>query len=421
MDDISKVYIYLLNDTIIENLQDINNMSIVMLKGEKGDGAGTWGEIDGNIANQTDLQNALALKANQSALNTTNANVATNTTNIATLQAEVSAIGGGSPEVVSLVADMIDTTKTYIYVGTETGYTSGDWYYYDGSDWVSGGSYGADGGINTNARNLLKYVLDRVAYTEAGMDVYVEALYEALAQAGSGGGGTTTYTITNALVHVTNSNNATGADSGDSYSATLTADTDYRINSVTVTMGGVDVTSTVYSNGEINIASVTGDIMITASAAVYVITYLENYTGTGSAYANPIEIANIDWGNGDYIEINISGSQSGSSSTVKETALATSAANANGAVNNYSINVYFISSNKQIRIHKTSTTYETVTVSDYLHTIKLDKDGVWINGVLKVAKANATTITNVLANSTVYWSCTMGSTTTINWIKLYKG
>ena len=113
MDDISKVYIYLLNDTIIENLQDINDMSIVMLKGEKGDGAGTWGEIDGNIAHQTDLQNALSSKANQSALNITNANVATNTSNISTLQTEVSALGNGSPEVVDTVAEMIDTTKTY--------------------------------------------------------------------------------------------------------------------------------------------------------------------------------------------------------------------------------------------------------------------------------------------------------------------
>jgi hypothetical protein len=36
---------------------------------------------------------------------------------------------------------MSDTTKVYVYTGSETGYTYGDWYYYDGEDWVSGGEY----------------------------------------------------------------------------------------------------------------------------------------------------------------------------------------------------------------------------------------------------------------------------------------
>ena len=274
MDDISKVYIYLLNDTIIENLQDINNMSIVMLKGEKGDGAGTWGEIDGNIAHQTDLQNALSSKANQSALNTTNANVSTNASNIATLQAEVSAFGNGSPEVVETVAEMIDTTKTYLYVGTETGYTSGNWYYYDGSDWVSGGAYGSNGGgISDNARNLLKYVLERVAYTETGMQIYINALYEALKLIDSPP--TETFTILNTLVNVTNSNGATSIASGSAYSATLSVESGYTWGTVTITMGGTDITSTAYNSSthEISIASVTGDLVIVASATAPVTTY----------------------------------------------------------------------------------------------------------------------------------------------------
>ena len=47
----------------------------------------------------------------------------------------------GSPWVASTVAEMTDTDKIYVYVGSETGYTSGNWYYYDGSAWVSGGIY----------------------------------------------------------------------------------------------------------------------------------------------------------------------------------------------------------------------------------------------------------------------------------------
>lgn len=52
-------------------------------------------------------------------------------------------VGGATPEPVSLIADMTDTSKVYLYVGEETGYTSGNWYYYNGSAWASGGQYGA--------------------------------------------------------------------------------------------------------------------------------------------------------------------------------------------------------------------------------------------------------------------------------------
>lgn len=48
-----------------------------------------------------------------------------------------------SPLVASTVAGMTDEEKVYVYVGSETGYTNGNWYYYDGSDWVSGGVYNA--------------------------------------------------------------------------------------------------------------------------------------------------------------------------------------------------------------------------------------------------------------------------------------
>lgn len=43
------------------------------------------------------------------------------------------------------VADMTDHDKSYVYVGSETGYTNGNWYYWneDQSAWVSGGVYNA--------------------------------------------------------------------------------------------------------------------------------------------------------------------------------------------------------------------------------------------------------------------------------------
>lgn len=73
-------------------------------------------------------------------------------------------------------------------------------------------------------------------------------------------------TITNNLTHVVNGNTSTKVNYGSSYAATLSAEEYYRISGVTITMGGVDITGDVYSNGLINIPSVNGDIVITASA-----------------------------------------------------------------------------------------------------------------------------------------------------------
>lgn len=51
----------------------------------------------------------------------------------------------GTPLVASTVAGMTDHDKIYVYVGSETGYTSGNWYYWDGSAWTSGGIYNSEG------------------------------------------------------------------------------------------------------------------------------------------------------------------------------------------------------------------------------------------------------------------------------------
>lgn len=52
---------------------------------------------------------------------------------------------GVRPQVVtaSTASAMTDTSLIYVYTGSETGYTNGDWYYYDGSDWADGGAYNA--------------------------------------------------------------------------------------------------------------------------------------------------------------------------------------------------------------------------------------------------------------------------------------
>lgn len=47
----------------------------------------------------------------------------------------------GSPLRAATASAMTDVTKIYVYTGSESGYTSGHWYYYDGSSWSDGGVY----------------------------------------------------------------------------------------------------------------------------------------------------------------------------------------------------------------------------------------------------------------------------------------
>ena len=46
-------------------------------------------------------------------------------------------------KVAPTVASMTDKEQIYVYTGTEDGYTFGNWYYWNGTAWTSGGTYNA--------------------------------------------------------------------------------------------------------------------------------------------------------------------------------------------------------------------------------------------------------------------------------------
>ena len=68
--------------------------------------------------------------------------VNSNSHSIAELQTRISQIANGSPTPVATAAEMTDESAVYLYTGSETGYTAGNWYYYNGTAWTSGGTYG---------------------------------------------------------------------------------------------------------------------------------------------------------------------------------------------------------------------------------------------------------------------------------------
>lgn len=74
------------------------------------------------------------------------------------------------------------------------------------------------------------------------------------------------YTITYNLTNVTSSDSETTIVEGSAKTITLTADEGFLLDTVTVTMSGEDITSSVYADGVITITSATGNIVITANA-----------------------------------------------------------------------------------------------------------------------------------------------------------
>ena len=114
---------------------------------------------------------------------------------------------------------------------------------------------GKDTAFNVNVINPSEQVLYSFCYG-AGIDRTI------------GYAATVYHSITNALAHVTTSNDTVAAEDGTAYSATIAAADGYTMSSVTVTMGGTDITATAYNadTGVISIAAVTGNVVIAAKA-----------------------------------------------------------------------------------------------------------------------------------------------------------
>ena len=141
----------------------------------------------------------------------------------------------------------------------------------------SGGS-----GLTNEAKTALLNCFQHIAWADENGSTYYTALQTALTPSEN-------WSITNVLTHVTNSNANTTVAKNASYSATLTAGEGYNISSVTVTMGGTDVTSSVYSNGTITIASVTGNVVITA-VAIMDTTVTYTYTNYARNLTSPFDV-----------------------------------------------------------------------------------------------------------------------------------
>lgn len=93
-------------------------------------------------------------------------------------------------------------------------------------------------------------------------------------------------TITKNLTGCTSSSSATQVEYGEAYTATITPDAGKELDSIVVTMGGVDITSTAVAGGVITIPKVTGAVLITAAASAPQISYSITRNLTNCASSN---------------------------------------------------------------------------------------------------------------------------------------
>lgn len=143
-------------------------------------------------------------------------------------------------------------------------------------------SQGGSGGtvLSDDFKTALLNCFENVAWINENGQLYYNALYNSLYS-------NDTWSITNLLSGCVTSNNAVSILKNNSYVATISPNQGYTLEGATIsiTMGGNDVTNLFYSSGSINIPNVTGDLVISVTAVSSVASISAVFTqGTAVIY-----------------------------------------------------------------------------------------------------------------------------------------
>ena len=170
-----------------------------------------------------------------------------------------------------------------------------------------GGTVDGDGGWSSTQIDLFEAFTNVIAYTSPDANSIVSSLISSL-RSGSSDTPEGSFSIIYVLSNVTSSSKDNSIKSGEPYNTALTANPGYELESVIVKMGGSDITSTAYSDGEITISAVTGNIVITASAVQSsasgqlpqdgLVDYFDFRNKTYTAGIGGLYYINSDFGNG---------------------------------------------------------------------------------------------------------------------------
>ena len=146
----------------------------------------------------------------------------------------------GTPKMVTTAAQMTDTDKIYVYVGSEAGWNNGHWYYYDAgtSAWVDGGVY-----------NSTAFVTD-TTLTEAGKAADAKAVGDALALKADLAGATFTGNV------------AVNADFSTTGDATVASD--LTVSGASTLTGNITAGADITVTGDLSVTNITASGDITA-------------------------------------------------------------------------------------------------------------------------------------------------------------
>ena len=172
----------------------------------------------------------------------------------------------GTPNIVTQASQMTDTDKVYVYLGSEAGWNSGHWYYYD-----EGTSSWADGGVY----NSVAFVTD-TTLSIAGQPADAKATGDALALKSDLAGCTFTGNV--------------GINADLSVTGDATIGTDLSVTGVSTLTGNVSAGADVTVVGDVSSANLTtgdatigGDLSVTGTS-----TLAGNITTSGDISADNI-------------------------------------------------------------------------------------------------------------------------------------
>lgn len=233
-----------------------------------------------NLPARTTALSATNLNRIENGINDSVNGVNSNSHSIAELQTRISQIANGYPTPVATVAEMTDESAVYLYTGSESGYTAGNWYYYNGTAWTSGGTYG--GAVTDTTLSISGAAADAKAVGDAlalkADDSDVSALDTRVTALESGSSGGLTADIKSALLACFAKVAWIDEDGQDYYDALdLALNPPANLSSITAvyTQSG-----TVYDTDSLD--SLKSDLVVTAHYSDNTTATVTNYTLSGT-------------------------------------------------------------------------------------------------------------------------------------------
>lgn len=179
-----------------------------------------------------------------------------------------------------VVIPAVYATGPFIHIGTDTsgddsGYVPEDPFWLDVEENLSKTLRFTPQALSQEEKHQARQNIDALGENPEALElltivlkngIYVTDQYENILRLTAAICGKVLYNVSSVLEWVSMDNENRLAAGGESYRAVLTPEEGYELDSVTVRMGGEDVTASVYNNGIIHIPAVNGELEILASA-----------------------------------------------------------------------------------------------------------------------------------------------------------